>query len=312
MVTVTVEAWAPEYGAVQAGGLLAPASAPARLDVEAAPEAWAPRRPVGPSRAPGPIAFVDGVRRIEARVQLAVEGEVRQGVCASFAAGAVLTGPGGARLAFARMGRGLFTPFTAFDGLATAHGSFLRRAAAGDDEQALSFAVQDAMIELEVAAAAEAALLDAELVVVDGPLRGAGQPARAIGYIKTHHTSYLPAAAARVVTALAAGERTPLFAIGGRAARWSWYLRLPTPGRPVGWTGVVRCEAAASLELVEAVTLADASAAGLGRFASAPHKDPRAPQNLYPIGGLERELRRRLGDPVLLHRALLAGAARLA
>ena len=41
------------------------------------------------------------------------------------------------------------------------------------------------------------------------------------------------------------------------------------------------------------------------RYASEPHKDPRAPQNLYPIGGLERELRRRLGDPDLLYRALL-------
>ena len=44
-------------------------------------------------------------------------------------------------------------------------------------------------------------------------------------------------------------------------------------------------------------------------FASAAHKDPRAPQNLYPIAGLERELRRRLGNPLLLFRALRAQAA---
>jgi hypothetical protein len=43
-------------------------------------------------------------------------------------------------------------------------------------------------------------------------------------------------------------------------------------------------------------------------FASAPHKDPRAPQNLVPIGGLERELRRRLGDEQLLFRSLRAAA----
>ena len=31
-------------------------------------------------------------------------------------------------------------------------------------------------------------------------------------------------------------------------------------------------------------------------YASEQHKEPRAPQNLYPIAGLEQELRRRLGD----------------
>jgi hypothetical protein len=57
------------------------------------------------------------------------------------------------------------------------------------------------------------------------------------------------------------------------------------------------------------VRLADQTAAVLPRYASEPHKDQRAPQNLYPIGGLERELRRRLGDPALLYRALRVAAA---
>ena len=50
--------------------------------------------------------------------------------------------------------------------------------------------------------------------------------------------------------------------------------------------------------------------ATLPRYASESHKDPRAPQNLYPVGGLERELRRRLGDPDVLYRALLIAASR--
>jgi hypothetical protein len=37
-------------------------------------------------------------------------------------------------------------------------------------------------------------------------------------------------------------------------------------------------------------------------------KDSRAPQNLFPIAGLERALRRRLGDPGLLYRALRTAA----
>ncbi len=56
--------------------------------------------------------------------------------------------------------------------------------------------------------------------------------------------------------------------------------------------------------------LADLTARLLPPLASAPHKDPRAPQNLVPIGGLERELRRRLGDQQLLYRALRSAALR--
>ncbi|HEY8172676.1 MAG TPA: hypothetical protein VIH21_06285, partial [Dehalococcoidia bacterium] len=50
--------------------------------------------------------------------------------------------------------------------------------------------------------------------------------------------------------------------------------------------------------------LADITATVLPRYASTPMRDARAPQNLLPVGQLERDLRRRLGDPVLLHRLL--------
>jgi hypothetical protein len=59
----------------------------------------------------------------------------------------------------------------------------------------------------------------------------------------------------------------------------------------------------------EAVALADQVTAALPRFASEAHKDGRAPQNLYPIAGLERDLRHRLGDPQILYRALRQAAA---
>jgi hypothetical protein len=55
---------------------------------------------------------------------------------------------------------------------------------------------------------------------------------------------------------------------------------------------------------LEAIRLADSSTKTLPRLASASYKDPRAPQNLLPIGGLERRLRALLGDARLLHRAL--------
>lgn len=52
--------------------------------------------------------------------------------------------------------------------------------------------------------------------------------------------------------------------------------------------------------VTEVIRLANLSQMALGRFASPAYKDSRAPQNLYPIGGLERALRHRLGDPRLL------------
>ena len=70
----------------------------------------------------------------------------------------------------------------------------------------------------------------------------------------------------------------------------------------------MRCECSPDLAPDAAVALATRTAAVLPRFASEPHKDTRAPQNLYPIGGLERELRHRLGDQALLFRSLQRAA----
>jgi hypothetical protein len=71
---------------------------------------------------------------------------------------------------------------------------------------------------------------------------------------------------------------------------------------------VVRIECPAELPAAQVTALADLTAWVLPPLASSPHKDPRAPQNLVPIGGLERELRRRLGDQQLLYRALRSAA----
>ena len=107
------------------------------------------------------------------------------------------------------------------------------------------------------------------------------------------------------------GERTPLVLIGDRGpwSRWSWYLRLPGP-RSHPLSGVVRCELPGTGLGVATPSPAPTSvSACLPRFASRPHKDARAPQNLTPIAGLEHRLRHLLGDPVLLERSLRVAAA---
>jgi hypothetical protein len=303
-----VEAWAAEYGTPmeEAGALAAPESPP-DLAVEVPVERWAPRRAPAGVHPATVVLFTDGVRRIDARIWIDDgDGGTRLGVCASYAAGLVRTEAPTAKVVAADVRRGLFTAASAAEAVVTRHGNFVVRAvAAADRPDQLALAVQQRMGELEVELAAQAG--DADLIVVDGPLRGRQHVPNAIGYVKTHHVAYLPPIVEGVVGALAPGERTPMFLTTTSWSRYSWYVRLPgASGHP--WAGVVRCEASADLEPATAAGLADLATVTLPRFASEGHKDPRAPQNLYPIAGLERTLRHRLGDPGLMYRALCASA----
>jgi hypothetical protein len=175
---------------------------------------------------------------------------------------------------------------------------------AGSTPEELWLGIQQRMGETEKEIAVRHA--GGALVVVDGPLSGVQVP-DAVGYVKTHHVHYLPPVLRPVIGHLAAGQRTPLFLTTTAWSRYSWYLRLPGPADHP-WASVVRCEVAADVAPAGAAELADRVTATLPRFASHGHKDPRAPHNLYPIGGLERALRRRLGDQALLYRSLRAAA----
>jgi hypothetical protein len=170
----------------------------------------------------------------------------------------------------------------------------------------LSHAVQNRLSELEVELATswrDSHDTDDDLLIVDGPLRGRTHLARTVGYVKTHHAAYLPPAQAQVIASLGPGERSPVFAMGTSWQRHSWYVRL-AGGSAAPWSAVVRLECSPDLPTDEVVLLADVTTALLPPLASTPHKDSRAPQNLVPIGGLERQLRHRLGDAALLYRSL--------
>jgi hypothetical protein len=230
-------------------------------------------------------------------------------LCATIGAGVVQVEGTRAQLVDARVVRGVFghgAPLSAID---TSCGRYEPHDVAGDTPEALVIALQDRMATLEHEAAAAIADLSSgdDTLIVDGPLRGRGHLPNSVGYVKTQHTQYLAPPLDHVVTRLAVGQRTPLFEITGMLSRVSWYARLPG-ARTHSLAGIVRCEIDANVSLDAARRLADQVTARLPRFASSPHKDSRAPQNLYPIAGLERELRRRLGDPWLTERALRVAA----
>lgn len=302
-----VDPWDPAYGAAFEADLLDASGAEVREDVEVARSDWAPLRP--PADPAGVVLFVDGVRRVEARVWIEDDdGGVHPGMCASFAAGVVRC-DGVAAVGPVIVDRATFTTFGGAGRVATNAGDFPVRLSSSATPEGLALALQERMGAAEVKAAELACEQgDAELIVVDGPLRGRQHLARAVGYVKTHHVTYLPPDLHAIVGRMRAGERSPIFCVGTSWSRLSWYLRLPGDESTFAWSGVVRCECSADLSLTEAKELADRVSATLPRYASRAHKDPRAPQNLYPIAGLERELRRRLGDAQVLYRAIRAAA----
>ena len=304
-VKFSVETWAPEYGIAADQNSLEEAADSVDATIERPLNQWAGIRPA-PGTVPTRILFVDGVRRIDARVWIHDGDRSHVGVCASVAAGAVECSSTSAVVIATHVRRGLFAPAASGAGPITSrHADYEFRPTPSDDPEAIYNGIHELMTELELSAAVEHS---SELVVFDGPLRGRNDPI-GVGYIKTQQVQYLPDEVVPVLGQLADGERTPLLLIGGRGfTRYSWYLRLPGP-RNQPLSGIVRLEVPAVGPVVDAVARAEIVSACLPRFASEPHKEPRAPQNLYPIAGLENQLRHRLGDALLLERSLRVAAA---
>jgi hypothetical protein len=305
-----VDPWDPEYGAsIELDAELEPA---AGLDLsvdEAGP--WLPITTVTLDRVPCCV-FIDGVRRIDVRL-FAEEGDVSApGLAGSWAVGcAWSTRP--PAIANVQVGRALvtgggLTPPTLETRIGEQRLCFEPSSVAGsaplDPLRGLQNAMRDAEAESARAVMQEG---DAELVVADGPLSYA-MPGCLVGMVKRQSRVYLDGERSKVFSQLRAGDRTPLFKLGEqRLERYSWYLRLVDGRRIDGvMAGVVRLETDASAGLATARDLADLTASVLPMFASQPGRDPRAPQNVYPVGALETHLRHRLGDAQLIRRAIEA------
>ncbi len=304
MSRLHVEGWAPEYGAaVDQDDALTPAEG--SVDVTVEDREWEPIPGVDDGMPV--IAFVDGVRRVDARLVLDDDSGPVAGICGSFGVGAAvwrrderrstIERPLVQRMAILSSGRAPAIPVLPL-GL-----EYRSSAVAGDDPASLVEAFHDAMRRAE-AELAEDLGRSGYFVVADGPLYDYTDTPK-IGYIKSHRRSYLPATHAGIIGELPSGCRTPVFTIGeARFRRYSWYLRLAERGKGHAWSAIARAEASAVLPLGVVAAIADRSAAVLPLVGSVPHIDPRAPQNLVPIAALERDLRHRLGDPGLVLRAL--------
>ena len=271
-----VDPWDPSYGfANEAEDDTSAATVTVDFGTELPVEQWRPLRSTASPPSSG-IAFVDGVRRVEARVWVTDEDHAAPGVCASWAAGAVCCLGTDATIHpdTIEIGRTLAAPLpaAAMEPLTTRHVVYRPVPAAGSAPEDLWLAVQQEMGRAEVRiAGAIRERAPGALIVVDGPLRGREHLAGVVGLVKTHQVRYLEGAAAAVLARLRPGERTPVFTITGSFTRHSWYVRLPGEVSPiVPLAGVIRCECPVAVSGPELTGLADALTAVLRAVAEEP------------------------------------------
>lgn len=287
------------------------------VDLDAEPGPWEPRYPGPDTQLPLRLAFIDGRRRLDARVLGRADGEPLYGAFATIGVGGVLVDRAAKKASFmpprirrvTAIGSGKRAEATPigcpFGGPQTIYyEASLSSAETGPD-------VPLTLVQLEMLA--EEGRLAKDLiaaypgltVIRDGPLRDHDASGSLIGYTKTMAKAYLPSDRAALLWTLPAGARSPLFTIGNpgaRGHRWSWYLRTALLPRAHGLAGVVRLELDGTQSLKSAREAADQTAALLPAYASEPHRDPRAPQNLTPVGALEREIGRHMGDAGVIRR----------
>ena len=299
-----VESWSPEYGAPIETPEEPVATSPVDPAVEM--DEWVPIEG-SDKNAPAEVVFVDGVRRVEARLTLddPIEGLV-PGIMGAFGVGGVLWERDTPRSTFTglhveriiTMARGFQLELPRIGTVPVTTESV-----PGDDPSDLISHLQRRMRAGEQSLAVSLASSD-RLVVADGRIREL-RPVRIVGFIKTHQVMYLPREYRSLIGDLAAGQRTPLFSIlTENFPRYSWYLRLADLRSGHSWTGIVRCEVSAAVGKDLAIDMAGWTSALLPRLASERHIDHRAPQNLVPIAALEKELRKLLGDKRMAHRYL--------
>ena len=195
-----------------------------------------------PRERPEPIHFVDGVRRVEARIILDDEsGRIIRGLFGSVGVGAIRVEESSATFHEIRVQRCIIIGAGVLPDTETIKEakslnvgntklSFEAVAVPENTPAAAVAGLQNCMRDAE-ARLAEELSAESACVFADGPLTyflDIKQPV--VGVIKRLVEPYLSASQFELVRRLRIGQRTPLFAITkGQHARYSWYLRVGSP-----------------------------------------------------------------------------------
>lgn len=287
---------------------------------------WTAYKPQTCPPCPNKIIFVDGRRRLDARLYGREGNQVLYGAFATIAVGLVLANrltehaiclASVVRRVIA-LGGNHTAPTTMIPCPLGSNAQLIYDfclTSSENDPQTPLILVQKAMLIEEAKLAVQFADDPDVLVIRDGPLLHSPYkaPAITLGYVKTMGKVHLPPDCQSLLWQLELGERTPIFAIGevGHPKRhWSWYVRSGQPDLPpkqLGYHdlhGIVRLDLYAEVPLTQAIEIADLTTFLIPQYASHPLRDARAPQNLTPIGGLEKELGRLMGNKAVIERRL--------
>jgi hypothetical protein len=311
MLKLRADPWMPDFGMGFQASIEEEPAAQASPFVER--DDWSAAIETEEPAETGPIWFVDGVRRVEVRLIAESEGRRVPGLFGSYAVGSVCS-DGKAIFGEHRVGRALITgggmqPDRMEVEIGGTTLSFDPVSEEGSEPDRPLWRLQQVMRRAEADLAAYLAAETDRVVLVDGPL-GLRDPTACpvVGVVKRFARQYLGPEEESLIGRLRPGERTPLFGLGipnQPVERYAWYTRLVPWRAP--WhdhAGVVRCEIPAGLGLARSVEVAGVVSGLLPRYAGRP-SDPRAPQNLAPVGGLESWLRHRLGHAGIIRRALM-------
>ena len=286
-------------------------------ELEVSDADWHAITPAGDPAPRERVVFIDGVRRLEARVQIRQGQQIVYGGFGSFAVGAVEVENSSASFGARRVERiAVLGAGECFPAPIQIRSNLIYQPHSTNNANvdAPLRQIQELMRRAEANLASDLCRHDT-LTIVDGRLGFEPEPRGvALGYIKRIHELYLPGKFIPFLASLPAGSRTPIFSIQTAKsgfARYSWFQRLaePDPGA-TEMHGIVRLEVSASVGIDAARDLANAAAAWLPRTAPTRSRDPRSPQNLLPIGALEQKLRVELGDARLFRRWIEALVAK--
>lgn len=315
---VRLDPWQAEYGGalgIALSGAPEPTTADVDLDVERPFADWSPIT-IGGEPSGERIIFIDGVERLDARVLVRRGAERFYGVFGSYAAGWVEVAGGCARIPSGAIGVRRLLVFGGEQRPATevAIRSGLTYAPAcvkDNTPEAPASAIHNEMQRAEGSLGVQ--LRGPSLVVADGLIDfHEPAPGMTLGYVKRMLSPYLPLEQGLArLAALPPRARTPIFELRKEKKRaLSWYVRLGErePGESE-ISGIARIECA-PMPIADATGLADRALRELCRFVPSRARDPRSPQNLLPIGALERQMRRRLGDRRFIRRQIRAFLAR--
>jgi hypothetical protein len=306
---IFVETWAADYGSPNQIDENNDSNGAAALIPEEGFSFVSP--PQGPDLS---VAFVDGVRRGEAPLAQWIDEVTVPGLAGAYAVGAVLADAGRTpSYGHERVERVVVWAGGQTGELPEIAGGWRWRVESTPDPAPIApmRRLQELMRRAE-ARLADALAQEGYLVLLDGTLWFASpyDHKNIAGYVKTHHVRLLPEAEAKRLPDLPAGHRTTIFRTD--ANRYACYLRLAERApRTAPMSGIVRLEFAGSLPLETVRTMAGGFAAAIPRYAGIAHIDPRAPQNLQPIGALETHLRHLMGDGGLAERAVRDAVAML-